>query len=327
MLCETGSESIDKFTDSSVGECCVKPPAGRIWGNKEPVVIGAHKACSLIGAFSLCLSFFVFLCLSELQLSRRVCKWGRGSPDMAASDLVCVSLQFVEHSSAAAMYNDLDFAYQLQLDEALAASEGLDYESWSASKDSSSREPFAHDVSIAHQMQSRELERRQQELVDKEAADVETRSVTQNLQQRAHDLEFARSIAETPEEEWEEVGDTLEQPFEAEGDLSATDCGQEFEMDIQGVKTDGGQLGVGCILMDPAGSVVWQQSKYLGQGLSWHAGEYTGLLEGMAMAEKLGLKRLWVHASSRVVVNQVRNCTAFPISLAIFSGLTQYIGI
>ena len=238
-------------------------------------------------------------------------------------EIACIAAQSREHARAIAMLSDLEYAYQLQVEEAMAASTGQDYEAWHAAVASGQqrqgqereRDAGQEDVRLAVQLQSRELARCEQELDDRRAVEAATRAVAASLQQRTHDLEFARSISEVPDDEWEEIGDTIEHPLEsvvAEGDVedgegsSGLDCDQAFEIEIQGVKTPDGHVGVGCMLTDLLGKVVWQQSKYIGVGLSWHVGEYTGLLESLAIAERLGLRRLRVRVSSSLVGNQVR---------------------
>ena len=233
-------------------------------------------------------------------------------------ELACIAAQSREHTRAITMLSDLEYAYQLQVEEAMAASTGQDYEAWHAAmasgqqREGPERDAGQEDVRLAVQLQSRELARCEQELDDRRAVEAATRAVAASLQQRTHDLEFARSISEVPDDEWEEIGDTIEHPLEsvmAEGDVEdgeGLDCDQAFEIEVQGVKTPDGHVGVGCMLTDLLGKVVWQQSKYIGVGLSWHVGEYTGLLESLAIAERLGLRRLRVRVSSSLVGNQVR---------------------
>ena len=83
---------------------------------------------------------------------------------------------------------------------------------------------------------------------------------------------------------------------------------QEYDIEVRAVKTPEGHVGIGYTLTDPRrkGRVVWQRSRYAGQGLSWHVAEYSGLLEAMDVADRLGLRLVSVRVSSRVVSDQVR---------------------
>lgn len=101
-----------------------------------------------------------------------------------------------------------------------------------------------------------------------------------------------------------------EEEEEDEEDGSVLDCEKEYDIEVQAVKTPEGHVGIGVMLTDPGteteARVLWQQSRYAGQGLSWHVAEYGGLLEAMEVAERLGVQLLCVRVSSRVVSDQVR---------------------
>lgn len=88
--------------------------------------------------------------------------------------------------------------------------------------------------------------------------------------------------------------------------MSPVDCEREYAIEVRAVKTPEGHVGVGVMVMDAAAKVLWQESKYVGQGMSWHVAEYGGLLEAMDAAERLGVKLLRARVSSRVVSDQVR---------------------
>lgn len=77
-----------------------------------------------------------------------------------------------------------------------------------------------------------------------------------------------------------------------------------LDIEVRAVKTPDGYVGVGAMVCC-GDTVVWEESKYVGQGLSWHVAEYGGLLDAMHAAEALGLLFLNARVSSRVVSDQV----------------------
>jgi hypothetical protein len=77
-----------------------------------------------------------------------------------------------------------------------------------------------------------------------------------------------------------------------------------LDIEVRAVKNPDGYVGVGAMVCC-GDTVVWEESKYVGQGLSWHVAEYGGLLDAMHAAEALGLLFLNARVSSRVVSDQV----------------------
>jgi len=84
------------------------------------------------------------------------------------------------------------------------------------------------------------------------------------------------------------------------------DCTRVYAIEVRAVKTPEGHVGVGFLVMAQVEEkVLWQESKYVGQGMSWHVAEYGGLLDAMEVVERLGVQLLRARVSSRVVSDQV----------------------
>lgn len=100
------------------------------------------------------------------------------------------------------------------------------------------------------------------------------------------------------------------------------DCARVYAIEVRAVKTPEGHVGVGFLVMAQGEEkVLWQESKYVGQGMSWHVAEYGGLLDAMEVMERLGVQSLRARVSSRVVSDQVRCANSPLVSSRIAYGL------
>lgn len=129
-------------------------------------------------------------------------------------------------------------------------------------------------------------------------------------QERIHDKQevVVRGDASGPPPSQNDAEDEVAEEEEEDEDGSVFNCDQEYGIQVRAMKTPEGHVGIGVLLTDPGleARVLWKQSRYAGQGLSWHVAEYGGLLEAMEVAERLGVQYLCVRVSSRVVSDQVR---------------------
>ena len=69
-------------------------------------------------------------------------------------------------------------------------------------------------------------------------------------------------------------------------------------------KGNPGEAAIGCVLVDPAGSTVWEHSEAIGVATNNEA-EYTALIRLLEHAQALGLKEVHIKGDSQLVVNQV----------------------
>lgn len=117
--------------------------------------------------------------------------------------------------SAETLDYDLNFAYNLQLQEAINASLSLHP---STSSSPPPPPPLLDDVvSTFTQLQSQELSRLEREIEDHKISTSEFKAIRGDLHRRIHDKQMADEIARMDEDDWGEYGDNFEKPF-GEGD-------------------------------------------------------------------------------------------------------------
>ncbi|KAM4083078.1 hypothetical protein ACB094_08G030000 [Castanea mollissima] len=232
--------------------------------------------------------------------------------DHREDDLQSVILeQRRELMAAQALDSDLDFAFHLQLQEALAASLALQ-PSTSTSTASILEPPHTttenDGVSSFAVLQSDELAKLVQEVKDREASELEMRRVREDLNRRIHDEKFAREILRIPEDDWKEWGGNYEKPLLGEGCSKSKPVADNnndavFRIytkglvsveEIRGVKT--ALAGIGVAICDPSDNVIFEVRKPLvGNGMSKNAAEAKALIDGLNAAIALELKRVTVY--------------------------------
>ncbi|CAL0329099.1 unnamed protein product [Lupinus luteus] len=215
-----------------------------------------------------------------------------------------LSEQRRELAAAEAMDSDLDFAFRLQLEEALAASLASN-PSPSSSTIPNDQQPIPDDTVLnATAIQLEELSRVEQEIKDREMIEDETRKMREDLCRRIHDQKVATEIMKMPEEEWEEWGDEFAKPF-GEGSSGSKGPVRFDESDICRVYFKGlvsvefvrGEkvvlAGIGVAICDPSDNLILELAKPLvGNGMSKIAAEAKALIEGFNAAIALDLSRV-----------------------------------
>ena len=114
---------------------------------------------------------------------------------------------------------DLDFAFRLQLEEALAASLSLVPSSSEIPEASSSHNDG--DDSNLLEVHTIELEKLEQEKRDCELCEIEARKLKDDFDLRIHDQKLAMDIFRLSDEYWNDCGDEFERPF-GEGSSSSS---------------------------------------------------------------------------------------------------------
>lgn len=227
------------------------------------------------------------------------------------------SAAFAERVELAMAYTDFDYAYELQLQEALAASTGVDVEEVFRTAEF---ELDKGDSSLAARLQDEELSRVEMEVSDSVRAAMEAARSVHQLKQCLHDKRVAQNISDMPEEEWEDRGDEYELPFEEEsgssggspaaagvGAATAGD-GDVFVLYFHGtLHPDRTGAGVGWVLYDAAAAdqVIWRQSRLVGGSPSALDAEYAALIDGLGFVRNLGIRRVRALGSSQLVCKQV----------------------
>lgn len=211
-----------------------------------------------------------------------------------------LSEQRRELAAAEAMDSDFEFAFRLQLQEALAASLG------SQPSSSSSVEPlvsFDDAVSRPTTLQSEELARLEQEIKDRQQSEIETRKMKEDLSRRMHDQMVAREVLRIPEDDWREWGDNFEKPFDegcSKRDAVRGDRDTVFRLYFKGLVSEERLrdekivlAGIGIAICDPSDNLIFEMSKPLvGNGMNKVATQTKALIEGLNAAIALDLRRL-----------------------------------
>ncbi|KAL6276033.1 hypothetical protein ACE6H2_019634 [Prunus campanulata] len=223
------------------------------------------------------------------------------SDDDGDDVLFAVSEQRRELMEAQSLESDMDLAFNIQLQEALAASLALQ-------PSSSSTQPPLNDAvrtipnTPTHvSLKAEELIRMEQELKDGE---IEMRKAREDLNRRIHDDQVAREIKKIPEDEWQESGELFAKPF-GEGSSSSSstkrvESGSVFRLYFKGLVSEemvGNEkvvlAGVGVALCDSRDNLVFEVRKPLiGNGMSKNGAQLKALIEGLNAALALDLKRI-----------------------------------
>ncbi|KAL0436868.1 UNVERIFIED_CONTAM: hypothetical protein Sradi_0394700 [Sesamum radiatum] len=200
-----------------------------------------------------------------------------------------------EIMAAKALDSDLDFAFNLQLQEAISASLTLHHQP-SRSSTVVSESKTNEDASNFPDVLSDEILKLEQELNDKAVSETEFRKFKNDLHRRIHDHKVALEISRMPEEEWEDWGDNFERPF---GEGSSEGVNDEiFRVYFKGLvekQLPEGTLlgGIGVAVCDSRDEVLFELRKPLvGNGSSRQGAEMRALVEGLNAALELELKRV-----------------------------------
>lgn len=209
-----------------------------------------------------------------------------------------------ELTVAESMESDLDFAYNLQLQEALSASL-IDQPSSS----SSSTAVFLEDPSIsdsvfnANSLQLQELERMAIEMNDRLQSEKTMREEKDDLNRRIHDQKMASEIFNMPVEDWDEWGDNFEKPFGEGTSLGSTrrnDEGPVVRVYFKGLVSEEvvrgesvSLAGIGVAVCDDEDNLILEISKAVAGNESRKiAVELMALIEGFNAVIALDLKRV-----------------------------------
>lgn len=239
------------------------------------------------------------------------------------ADVVAARQQLLEVNKATVMYSDWELAYDLQLEEAMAASamdvppvksqirEGKrpveeSFVQETLPKNSLDKTTLdVRDRFSALGFQSAELQILEEILGDQKKAAKEAQDLIQEFRMRSHDRQFAKSVDEMPDTEWEEEGDIYEEPFHGLDD-DYWDENQVCKLYTGRAREAPGHVAMAWSLRDAEGHVLVESGKYLGMGTAAYVAEYTALIEGLSYAVAAGVKNIQARTFSHPVFNQVR---------------------
>ncbi|CAK7329277.1 unnamed protein product [Dovyalis caffra] len=210
-----------------------------------------------------------------------------------------------EIEEAKTLNSDLEFAFHLQMQEAMTASlAALNRPPSSPTPSSSSfktDEVGVEDFDCCSTLFLEEIERLDQQCKDREESEQLMREMKEDLDRRMHDQKVASEIMNIPDVEWEEYGDNYEKPFESGERVSFLKLyckGVESEERIRDLKVIVG--GIGVAICDSKDNLIFEVSKGLdigeeGSSSKSSAGfavELQALIEGLNAALALDLENL-----------------------------------
>lgn len=254
-----------------------------------------------------------------------------------ADDLdILVSSQHRKLMAAAAAESDLEFAFRLQMEEAMTASLALHPSHRPSSSRPSSSTAAAATSSSAlppiiaasaggkvdddddneglaqvMRLQALELERFHLERKDSDRCQEELRRIADDLRRCAHDERFAREILEMPEDEWEEYGDEFERPIEAARIVDEPTFRLYFKGMASRVLVKDAWVhlaAIGVAVCDHKDNPVLKIQKPVpvsAAGTCREVLEAKALVEGLNAVISLGIKRLRVFCDYRTLYNHV----------------------
>ncbi|KAJ0987685.1 hypothetical protein J5N97_006041 [Dioscorea zingiberensis] len=201
--------------------------------------------------------------------------------------------------------SDLEFAYHLQLEEAMAASLSI--------QPSTSRNPKPppssddDELYRAIALQTLELDRCEQEKKDTELCHAEMSRVKDDLRRCTHDKQVALEIEEMPDDEWDDYGNYYERPIEEgmqeEQPFRLYFKGMASQDIVRGVPVQHAAIGVA--VCDPRDELVFKIQKPLSSGTCREMLEAKALIEGLNAVISLGIKRVNVFSDYKVLHNHV----------------------
>ncbi|XP_062082007.1 E3 ubiquitin-protein ligase RSL1-like [Humulus lupulus] len=228
-----------------------------------------------------------------------------------------------ELMAAETLESDLDFAFRLQLQEALTASMAAQPSSSSAAVPTLGRiRPQNKEAARFASHQSKELAPVEQEIKDWNQSAIEMLRLREDLSRRVHD----QMVTRIPNDDW---GDIFAKPFgdgsskikvrfESDDETrffdSQSEDEEEYEDDEEAVyrvyfkgllseENSGVQnmvmAGIGVALCDPRDNLLFEVRKPLiGKGLSKLGAEAKALIEGLNAAMTLNLKRITLYCDN-----------------------------
>ncbi|XP_058110198.1 E3 ubiquitin-protein ligase RSL1-like [Magnolia sinica] len=235
---------------------------------------------------------------------------------------ILISLQQQELMAAKTLESDLDFAFRIQMQEAMDVS--LLHHQNPSSSSSTLLFPLEEEERNGHvsdlmKLQNLELERFQQERKDQELCEAEMRRISFDIKRRIHDASFAREIRDMADDEWEEYGDHFEKPIHLGCSSSSSTTAdpptiqEPFKLYFKGlISTEPvkGRLvtlsAIGIAVCDPLNNLVLKiQKPLIGAGMSRGVVETKALIEGLNAVLSLDIKNVDVFCDYVPLFHQV----------------------
>ncbi|XP_073152291.1 E3 ubiquitin-protein ligase RSL1-like isoform X2 [Henckelia pumila] len=195
------------------------------------------------------------------------------------------------------MVDDADFAFSLQVEEALTASLIDGGAAPSATDDA----VFGPD--LAQLLVYDNLSNYEQELLDQYETQAVAKRTKLDLKRQFHDRAFASQISTIPEADWEKNGDNFNIPY-GEGSSSSSYSAKKIDyvVHVKGL-VEPMASGIGVAICDCNGVLVFEVSKGLSRcerQVSGELVEVKALVEGLDAAVMLGLNNIELITGKKV---------------------------
>lgn len=228
-------------------------------------------------------------------------------------DLAALHEQAALASSAAVSASDLDFAFQLQVAEAIQESLRANSNP-SSSSSAAASSPFqsvpvleSSDVAYALAVHAADLARAEEDRLEAQGLRAAHAQAAATVRIAAHDALFARELASIPEDQWARDGDNIECPLDPTKPL--------FRVFFKGLSSKGmvgprdrdpGVAVLAVAVCDHQGNVVLRMQKPVEASVGGHMTlEVMALTEGLEAALGLGIQSIKIVTDYRVLYNHV----------------------
>ncbi|KAL8158518.1 hypothetical protein V2J09_000055 [Rumex salicifolius] len=199
------------------------------------------------------------------------------------------------------MESDLDLAFRLQMEEAIAASLSILPSSSSTAASSSRLQPPANSDRVYKfdELEAVVRDKIEQERRDREMSESEARRMRLDLSRRILDQKFAQGLIEIPDEDWEEFGNDITMSLDEGSSTGTLPNYETYRLYFKGLLSEevvGGKkvtfCGIGIAICDPRDNLIFELKKPVRGVVSRQTAEFKALLEGLEIAFSLGLKRI-----------------------------------
>ena len=224
---------------------------------------------------------------------------------------VVIDLQLKEIATGALEEFDSDFAFRLQMEEAMAASLS-NHSSSSSELPPTVQEPKSltenNDSLLRLTLQEEELERLKVNCTDVYLCQNEMRQITTEIRRQAHDERFARDLSLIPEAEWRNTGDFFERPI----GKGLREEEEPFKLYFKGLceiipgSAEEYVAAIGVFICNPLGREIFKIKKAkVGPRAGPELMDLKALIEGLNAALSLGITSLNIFFQHTALFNHV----------------------
>lgn len=209
--------------------------------------------------------------------------------------------------------SDFDFAFRVQIEEAVAASLA-DRPSSSPSGEDNAVAPAENDgvLWVAETLPLRDMESHMKKHQDRKHSEAESSKVMEYLDRRIHDERLANNIGNLPEEYWSKFSHWYQKPYDTYGASSSSSSSSSkvlvepdalklyFKGFVREERVGGSDMvvaGAGIAICDSGDNLLFQSGKNLeafddGYRISNESAELEALAEGLEKALEFGFEKI-----------------------------------